>query len=419
MQIIKTTLQMLAFKEKEFVPIINVVQSTILSKVGRTHIKEHKYKPGAYTPLDNILNPWWLRLTELLPRWLAPNLVTLAGFLPCVISYALAWYSSPTFTDPPPRWLCFTMAFSLFLYQTLDAMDGKQARRVGASTPLGQLFDHGCDCMACLSHHSMAAAVLMPGGSLYSLAGLSLLQAGFFMAQWEEKCTGHLCTSAFNNKVGVTETQYGLIALAAFGGILGPQALQDLMSIVVYDKEFTVSKLLISFWMVFCLFMIGGAFVRVWHHDHVDQVQGKWSMPENMRDHAKIDNRLVAMLDLIPMVILNFILLLGWHSEIITQMPRLLCFCVGLLFFYLTAQMIVFSMAQMPFRIIQPAMFPFAALAVASKFSYLPLELATVRVTLIIYTCALFYFVMCWLVKVSQELKEELGINVFTVGKKE
>jgi len=29
------------------------------------------------------------------------------------------------------------------MYQTLDAVDGKQARRTGTSSPLGQLFDHG------------------------------------------------------------------------------------------------------------------------------------------------------------------------------------------------------------------------------------------------------------------------------------
>jgi phosphatidylglycerophosphate synthase len=33
----------------------------------------------------------------------------------------------------------------LFVYQTLDAIDGKQARRTGSSNSLGELFDHGCD----------------------------------------------------------------------------------------------------------------------------------------------------------------------------------------------------------------------------------------------------------------------------------
>ena len=30
-------------------------------------------------------------------------------------------------------------------YMTLDAIDGKQARNTKSSSPLGQLFDHGCD----------------------------------------------------------------------------------------------------------------------------------------------------------------------------------------------------------------------------------------------------------------------------------
>jgi len=33
----------------------------------------------------------------------------------------------------------------VFTYQNLDNVDGKQARRTGNSTPLGMLFDHGCD----------------------------------------------------------------------------------------------------------------------------------------------------------------------------------------------------------------------------------------------------------------------------------
>ena len=36
----------------------------------------------------------------------------------------------------------------LFIYQTLDAIDGKQARRTGNSNALGELFDHGCDSLS-------------------------------------------------------------------------------------------------------------------------------------------------------------------------------------------------------------------------------------------------------------------------------
>lgn len=45
-------------------------------------------------------------------------------------------------------WAYFQAALGVFLYQTLDATDGKQARRTGSSSPLGELLDHGCDAMS-------------------------------------------------------------------------------------------------------------------------------------------------------------------------------------------------------------------------------------------------------------------------------
>lgn len=44
-----------------------------------------------------------------------------------------------------PFWAYILGALGLFIYQSLDAIDGKQARRTNSSSPLGELFDHGCD----------------------------------------------------------------------------------------------------------------------------------------------------------------------------------------------------------------------------------------------------------------------------------
>lgn len=52
---------------------------------------------------------------------------------------------SPNGRAEPPRWACALCALGLFIYQSLDAIDGKQARRTNSSSPLGELFDHGCD----------------------------------------------------------------------------------------------------------------------------------------------------------------------------------------------------------------------------------------------------------------------------------
>jgi len=57
-------------------------------------------------------------------------------------------YYSPFLIGEAPRYIYVIHAICLFLYQTLDALDGKHARRTGNSSPLGELFDHGCDAVS-------------------------------------------------------------------------------------------------------------------------------------------------------------------------------------------------------------------------------------------------------------------------------
>ena len=56
--------------------------------------------------------------------------------------------SDTAYKETFPFWAYALMAFTVLGYQTLDAVDGKQARRTNTSSPLGQLFDHGCDAMS-------------------------------------------------------------------------------------------------------------------------------------------------------------------------------------------------------------------------------------------------------------------------------
>lgn len=42
-------------------------------------------------------------------------------------------------------WTLLFFGSFIFIYQTLDNIDGKQARRTKNSSPLGMMIDHGCD----------------------------------------------------------------------------------------------------------------------------------------------------------------------------------------------------------------------------------------------------------------------------------
>ena len=116
------------------------IPSGNISESGLHYIATHKYRPGEYTHLDNALNPLWTFLTDLLPMWLAPNMVTTLGGIHCGLGYGMLWWYAPGFDKSPPDFVVMLCAYCTFAYYTLDCMDGKQARRTGTSSPLGQLL---------------------------------------------------------------------------------------------------------------------------------------------------------------------------------------------------------------------------------------------------------------------------------------
>lgn len=77
-------------------------------------------------------------------------------------------------------------------------MDGKQARRTGTSSPLGELFDHGCDALSCSFSTIVLAASLGLGHSGYATVLLLTFIVPFYTSTWEEYHTGTLYLGYFN-----------------------------------------------------------------------------------------------------------------------------------------------------------------------------------------------------------------------------
>ena len=116
-----------------------------LSDSALLNLKNYKYVSGEYSMMDTILTPFWNKAVQFLPIWMAPNLVTLIGLGFCIFSLLMYLPFDTSMEKEFPPVFYLWSAVSVFIYQTLDAIDGKQARRTGTSSPLGQLFDHGCD----------------------------------------------------------------------------------------------------------------------------------------------------------------------------------------------------------------------------------------------------------------------------------
>jgi phosphatidylglycerophosphate synthase len=120
-----------------------------LSDEELSGLKNYKYNVVEDSIAEKLMNPFWNWAVRLLPMWMAPNLVTLIGLLIVVGSSMLFLPFDLEMKDAFPTWTYFVSAAAVFTYMTMDVLDGKQARRTGSSSPLGQMFDHGCDAWSC------------------------------------------------------------------------------------------------------------------------------------------------------------------------------------------------------------------------------------------------------------------------------
>ena len=101
-----------------------------------------------------------------------------------------------TMQKPLPNSLYIWSVVSYFIYQTLDAIDGKQARRTGNSSPLGQLFDHGCDSLqATISLVISLYTWKCPPTEPTFFLAIVAIHVVFYCANWEEYHTGVYRTS--------------------------------------------------------------------------------------------------------------------------------------------------------------------------------------------------------------------------------
>ena len=111
-------------------------------------IKQYEYKsPPLFILFERLfLDKFWAALPgTVYPPWLAPNVITLAGLVCIIVAIALVLHHSPALDGAAPTWVYAAVGVLIFLYQTLDGSDGKQARATGTGSALGELFDHGVD----------------------------------------------------------------------------------------------------------------------------------------------------------------------------------------------------------------------------------------------------------------------------------
>jgi ethanolaminephosphotransferase len=183
---------------------------TAYKNKGADHSVTYKY----------VMAPLYDRLVRLVPRGVAPNAVTLVGFVLIIVSHLVLMWFSPKLEEAAPGWVYVFVGVSLATYMVLDNLDGRQARRTGSSSPLGHLFDHGCDAFNVTISGVSFIAMLQLGPGVVSYAMLFFVgHLICFAASLEELFTGAMVLREIN---GPNE---GLIIMSSFHiitGLLGP-----------------------------------------------------------------------------------------------------------------------------------------------------------------------------------------------------
>ncbi|CAO3577846.1 unnamed protein product [Absidia cylindrospora] len=146
-----------------------------------------------------ILRHYWNWAVELFPLWIAPNLITLIGLFFMLFNVGLVFIYDTSFTgEDTPSWIYLSFAVGLWLYSTFDNVDGKQARRTGTSSSLGEAFDHGCDALNTTYVAVLQIAALGLGHSTLTLVLFITTMVGFYLSTAEEYYTGVLYLGVVN-----------------------------------------------------------------------------------------------------------------------------------------------------------------------------------------------------------------------------
>jgi len=152
--------------------------------------------------------------------WVAPNVITLSGFGFIALNVVALSIYAPDLIGPGPSWLYLSFAAGLFLYQTFDNVDGKQARRTGTSSALGHIFDHTIDNLNCSLGGLIQVVSLSIGARPLSIFLTLVGCAAMWFSTWEEYHTGTLYLGYFN---GPTEGVLIACVIHLISALFGPQ----------------------------------------------------------------------------------------------------------------------------------------------------------------------------------------------------
>jgi len=277
----------------------------------------------------------------------------------------------------------------LFLYQTLDAIDGKQARRTKSSTPLGQLFDHGCDAVCAALLGIFMPAALAYGVSYFSVLLFYIHLIPFFTCNWEEVHT-HVMRFGV---LGVTEAQFMIMLTLLANAIFGTQ----FWWAPIFGVRFNVIFLFLSACGVASVVFESFSVVKsYWRKEGIDPTIG-----------------LLQLAQFWLYLLLSGLWIVLSFESVFKSHHLAMFLTIGVTFSYLTTSLIVCSLTRQPYPLFTPILYPLP-IALLNAIS----GGAFINEVHLAYCYMTYVFVVYghYVVSVIDEICSFLNIKCFTIS---
>ncbi|KNC84351.1 hypothetical protein SARC_03431 [Sphaeroforma arctica JP610] len=337
-------------------------EATVFTALEIQNLKAHRYQSQDGSYLNKyVMNPYWNTVVSYVPTWVAPNVLTLLGLSSIILSTGVLMYYCPTLSGEAPRWVYFLCAICLHVYQTLDAIDGKQAKRTNTGSVIGELMDHGCDSITTILTLMGTVAAIDLGADFGSFRLIMATLVGFYLAHWNCYVTGGLEFGI----VDVTEAQMQMMLVHILTGFFGP----DVWKTQVFGTA-SLRACFMTFGIVFVMVSIMRSLRNVVMHE---APTGSLANDSRYEPAAAI----LAFVAIVSGLMLSCDL---WEER-----TALFCWCIGIVNSKIVCRLIVSHMAKTRMvswdKSLACLMLLLASTRMSSTNDHVSLQLASVYVT--------------------------------------
>jgi len=286
----------------------------------------------------------------------------------------------------------------------MDNLDGRQARRTSSSSPLGQLFDHGCDVLAITICGISTCAAGQLGPSWYTFIQLWLCTANFWFSTWEEYHTNVLYLGFVN---GPTEGILLIVFVHILTSFIGADVWQLPYKQILGLQQFTFLPDLSSA-KIFVILTLPPLALTC-----LNSVYVSWKATKANGTFTIA----VRQLGIYALFSITWVIYYALARDIWFKYPRLLFMTVGIAFSELTLRLILAHLCgNQPLSIIQRPHIPLllgASYAIVNY--YFDLYEAGTEVVLIIFIFLTSISFIHWVYNVNNELCQIRNIKTFII----